>query len=259
MKSPEHLFRAFFRLAEARCAALLHTLRHGIQVNIHSAPDTKRIQHVICSCSRCPRLVEWREKVANEKVARFRSQSYWGKPVPSLGKQNASLLVVGLAPAAHGGNRTGRMFTGDRSGDWLYRALYEFGFANQPHSIDCSDGLELIDCYITAVLHCAPPLNKPTRQEILNCRPYLAREWQLLKEVRVVLALGRLAFDSIWTLLNQGAKGARPRFKHGLEVTLDADRTLIASFHPSQQNTFTGRLTDQMFLSVFKRARELVG
>ncbi|MCI0423105.1 MAG: uracil-DNA glycosylase [Acidobacteria bacterium] len=192
------------------------------------------------------------------KVARFQSFTYWGKPVPSLGDADARLLVVGLAPAAHGGNRTGRIFTGDRSGDWLYRALHRFGFANQPQSIDRDDGLRVKDCYVTAVLHCAPPLNKPQRDEIANCRPYLAREWELLTRVRVIVALGKLAFDNIWPLVSNQRQRRRPAFRHGLEIWLDSGQTLIASFHPSQQNTFTGKLTEPMFDGIFARARQLL-
>jgi uracil-DNA glycosylase family 4 len=217
-----------------------------------------KLQAFMPECRRCVRLVEWREKVAREKIARFRSWNYWGRPVPSLGDHNARLLVVGLAPAAHGGNRTGRVFTGDRSGDWLYRSLYKFGFANQPNSVDGNDGLELIDCYITAVLHCAPPANKPTPEEILNCRPYLLREWELLERIRVVVALGRLAFDHVWSIGTEGRRSKRPLFGHGSEVPLGRNKTLIASFHPSQQNTFTGKLTEAMLDAVFRRSRELI-
>ena len=223
---------------------------------IQQIPSVSDLQGVICQCRRCPRLVEWREKIASEKVARFQNCEYWGKPVPSLGRASAKLLIVGLAPAAHGGNRTGRIFTGDRSGDWLYRALHANGFSNQPRSADRHDGLKLIDCYITAVLHCAPPQNKPLPQEIMNCRPFLIRELQLLRQVQVIVALGMLAFDQIWTLLNPVDR--RPCFRHGLEVSLANHKTLIASFHPSQQNTFTGKLTAPMLHSIFSRARQLI-
>ncbi len=226
--------------------------------DLGSARNTDQLQRLICNCSLCPRLVEWRRKVAREKVARFSDQTYWGKPVPSLGQQDARLLLVGLAPAAHGGNRTGRMFTGDRSGDWLYRALHRFGFASQACSASREDGLELIDCYITAVLHCAPPQNKPEPQEIARCRPYLARELQLLQQVRVIVALGKLAFDNVWALSAANATIPRPKFCHGLEVSLNFNRTLIASFHPSQQNTFTGKLTEAMLDKIFERAGRLV-
>jgi uracil-DNA glycosylase family 4 len=221
------------------------------------------LQNEIIHCTRCPRLVAWREQVAREKVRRFAGEAYWGRPVPSLGDATAQLLIIGLAPAAHGGNRTGRVFTGDRSGDWLYRALYRAGFANQPTSTHRDDGLQLHDCYITAVIHCAPPANKPLPEEIANCRPYLLAELELLREVRVVVALGRVAFDA--AIANIGLATAsstkrqpRPQFKHGAEVMLAGGKRLLASFHPSQQNTFTGKLTEPMLDSIFTRARELI-
>jgi uracil-DNA glycosylase family 4 len=167
-------------------------------------------------------------------------------------------MIVGLAPAAHGGNRTGRIFTGDRSGDWLYRTLHRYRFASQPTSTDRNDGLELIDCYITAALHCAPPQNKPSTEEEANCRPFLIEEWRLLTEVRVVVALGKLAFDAIWTVVNGGTGRRKPAFRHGLEVEIGQKRTLLASYHPSQQNTFTGKLTEPMFDAVFLRCRQLL-
>ena len=222
------------------------------------------LQAEITSCSRCPRLVEWRELVAREKVRRFSLDEYWGKPVPSFGDQKARLLVVGLAPAAHGGNRTGRIFTGDRSGDWLYRALHKAGFANQPHSVDKRDGLKLKDCYITAVAHCAPPANKLLPQEISNCRTFLTSEVELLRNFKVVVALGRVAFDAALVACDTPAFGSResrkvkPSFGHGVEVQLAGARLLIASFHPSQQNTFTGKLTEPMFDSIFARAKEFI-
>ncbi len=218
-------------------------------------PTIEALHQSICKCELCPRLVAWTQEVARTKVARFKDFDYWGKPVPSLGRADARLLVVGLAPAAHGGTRTGRVFTGDRSGDWLYRALHRFGFANQPHSTDRDDGLTLADCYITAVLHCAPPLNKPQPKEVSNCKPYLARELELLTQVRVVVALGKIAFDNIWPLISQSLP-KRPPFRHALEVELPSGQTLIASFHPSQQNTFTGKLTEPMFDQIFARARQ---
>ena len=222
------------------------------------------LQKKIIHCELCPRLVEWRTSIAREKTLRFRDQEYWGKPVPSLGDSHARVLIVGLAPAAHGGNRTGRIFTGDRSGDWLYRALYRAGFANQPTSVSRNDGLALNDCYITAVIHCAPPANKPTPGEIDNCRPYLLREIELLNDVMVVVALGRLAFDRAISAIGleekepQGRRRARPPFKHGAEVSLRGGVTMVASFHPSQQNTFTGKLTEPMFDEVFSRARSII-
>jgi uracil-DNA glycosylase len=218
------------------------------------------LQRQIISCSICPRLVTHRERVSQEKVKRYRDWEYWGKPVPSFGDPKARLLIVGLAPAAHGGNRTGRIFTGDRSGDWLYGALYEAGFANQSTSVHKNDGLELKDCYITAAVHCAPPDNKPSPEEFVACRPYFVQELSLLKSVRVVLALGHLAFSSYLTVrreLRLPVPSPAPRFGHGSVCRLD-HVTLLGSYHPSQQNTFTGRLTRDMFLSVFRRARELI-
>lgn len=213
----------------------------------------------------CPRLVEWRERVAVEKVKRFQNEEYWGKPIPSFGDPAARLLVIGLAPAAHGGNRTGRMFTGDRSGDWLYRALHRAGFANQPASEHRGDGLALTDCYITAVIHCAPPDNKPLPDEIHNCRPFLHEEAELLRRVRVIVALGGLAFRAALGVFGPVQDRApdshqprKPKFAHGVEVTVRNDRHLIGSYHPSQQNTFTGRLTEEMLDAIFERARELI-
>jgi uracil-DNA glycosylase family 4 len=222
------------------------------------------LQKEIVKCELCPRLVEWRTSIAREKTLRFQDQEYWGRPVPSFGDPHARVLIVGLAPAAHGGNRTGRIFTGDRSGDWLYRALYRAGFANQPTSVRRNDGLELNDCYITAVIHCAPPLNKPAPDEIGNCRPYLLREIELLEGLTVVVALGRLAFDAAIAAIGleeqeqKGRRGPRPAFKHGAEARLRGGLSLIASFHPSQQNTFTGKLTEPMFDEVFSRTRALI-
>jgi uracil-DNA glycosylase family 4 len=221
------------------------------------------LKREVVDCTRCPRLVEWREQVAVEKVKRFQGDAYWGRPVPSLGNKGAKLLIIGLAPAAHGGNRTGRMFTGDRSGDWLYRALHRAGFANQSESVHCDDGLELIGCYITAVIHCAPPDNKPLPDEIMNCRPYLQREVENLTQIQVVVALGRLAFDTAFSVYGpdsgKPAKPAKPKFSHGAVTLLDNGITLIASYHPSQQNTFTGRLTEEMLDAIFCRARDIIG
>src|SRR5262245_55816008 len=215
-------------------------------------------QGEIIDCRRCPRLVEYREAVARNKVRRFRDCDYWGRPVPSLGPAGARLLVIGLAPAAHGGNRTGRIFTGDRSGDWLYRALYNFGFANQPTSTDRNDGLRLIDCYITAAIHCAPPDNKPLPSEFSNCRSYLLDELTHLKAVRVVVALGLIAFRAYFQARkNIGWENPSPQlpFGHGLAAKLPDGITVISSYHPSQQNTQTGKLTEKMFDEVFKQAR----
>jgi uracil-DNA glycosylase family 4 len=193
-------------------------------------------------------------------VKRYREWDYWGRPVPSFGDPQARLLIIGLAPAAHGGNRTGRVFTGDRSGDWLYGALYEAGFANQPTSIHKDDGLQLYDCYITAAVHCAPPENKPLPEEFAACRPYLLQELTLLKRVRVVMALGQIAFAAYLTARRESGLpilSPAPRFGHGCVFTLN-ETTLLGSYHPSQQNTFTGRLTREMFQAVFRTARKLV-
>ena len=220
-----------------------------------------RAKGEIVDCRQCPRLVEYREAVARNKVRRFRDWDYWGRPVPSLGPVGAELLIIGLAPAAHGGNRTGRIFTGDRSGDWLYRALYNFGFANQPTSIDRNDGLRLIDCYITAAIHCAPPDNKPLPSEFANCRPYLLEELQHLKKVHVVVALGLIAFKAYFGARKQLGwenPSPLPPFGHGLQARLSDGMIVISSYHPSQQNTQTGKLTEKMFDDVFRRAREIL-
>ena len=216
-------------------------------------------QGEIVDCRRCSRLVEYREAVALNKVRRFREWEYWGRPVPSLGDPKARLLIVGLAPAAHGGNRTGRIFTGDRSGDWLYRALFKFGFANQPNSTHRADGLRLIDSYITAAILCAPPDNKPLPAEFVNCRPYLLDELTHLKKVRVVVALGSIAFKTYFAARKQlgwSNPAPLPRFGHGLTTTLADGLSVISSYHPSQQNTQTGKLTERMFDEVFRVARE---
>jgi uracil-DNA glycosylase family 4 len=229
--------------------------------NLDNEKSLIALHKAMVGCAQCPRLVAWREQVAVEKVKRFQDETYWGKPVPSFGDLNARLLIVGLAPAAHGGNRTGRMFTGDRSGDWLYRALYRAGFASQPNSVSRDDGLELKDCYITAMAHCAPPDNKPTIEEINNCRPFLLREFAALKQVRVVVALGQLAFKATlesFKTFNAHLSFTATKFAHGAECGVH-DLTLIASYHPSQQNTFTGKLTEPMLDAIFKRARQLIG
>src|SRR5215813_12182143 len=218
-------------------------------------------QGEIVDCRRCPRLVEYRETVAREKVRRFKDQEYWGRPVPSLGESDSRLLIIGLAPAAHGGNRTGRIFTGDRSGDWLYRALYNFGFANQPTSTDRSDGLRLIDCYITAAIHCAPPDNKPLPSEFANCRPYFLEELQRLKNVKIVVPLGLIGFKTYFGARNQlGLQNPAPLppFGHGFVACLGDGMTLISSYHPSQQNTATGKLTEKMLDDVFRKARKIL-
>ena len=214
-----------------------------------------RVTQEVASCRACPRLVAWRELVAAEKRASFKDEVYWGRPVPGFGDPAASLLIVGLAPAAHGGNRTGRVFTGDRSGDWVYRALWKAGFANQPTSVSVDDGLRLTGAWVAAVVRCAPPANKPTPEERDRCLPYLVRELALLTEVRVLVALGQFAYDALCRLF---AVRPRPRFGHGVEVALPEGRTLLCSYHPSQQNTFTGTLTEPAFDAIFARARQLV-
>jgi uracil-DNA glycosylase family 4 len=200
--------------------------------------------------------------VARTKVARFRDQDYWGRPVPGFGDAEARVLIVGLAPAAHGANRTGRMFTGDSSGDWLYDALHRFGFASQPRSIDRTDGLELLDCYIAAAARCAPPDNKPSPDELTQCRPYLEAELALLPDVKVVITLGRIAHEAYLKAAgwwDRMAPPSRPPFAHGCLTTLPDGRSVLASYHPSRQNTNTGRLTRPMWYSVFGQARDLVG
>jgi uracil-DNA glycosylase family 4 len=212
----------------------------------------------VVGCRRCPRLVAWREQAAREAPARYRGERYWARPVPGFGDPKARLLVVGLAPAAHGGNRTGRAFTGDRSGEWLYRALHRAGFANQPTSTFADDGLQLLGAYIAAVVRCAPPGNKPTPQERDNCLEYLERELRLLDEVRVVVALGSFAWDGF--LRAAASLGHRPRpkprFGHGARAAI-GPWMLIGSYHPSQQNTFTRKLTEPMLDAIFAEARRL--
>ena len=225
------------------------------------ADDLERLARDVTACRSCPRLVAHRERVARTKRRQFRDQTYWGRPLAGFGDPRARLLIVGLAPAAHGGNRTGRMFTGDRSGDWLMRALHRAGFANHPRSVARGDGLRLRDAYITAALRCVPPDNKPTPGELRACRRYLVRERALLGRVRVIVALGRVAFTAV--LAAERARGAvlprpLPRFAHGALARV-GDVMLIASYHPSQQNTQTGRLSAAMLAGVFCRARRCVG
>jgi uracil-DNA glycosylase family 4 len=219
------------------------------------------LQERVSECRRCPRLVEWREKVAQEKRASFRDDDYWGRPVPAFGDPDARVLIIGLAPAAHGANRTGRMFTGDRSGDWLFRALHKAGFANQPESVDMHDGLVLKDIFITAAVRCAPPANKPLPSERDACRPWIDEEFDLLQHVRVVVVLGNFSYAQTLRILGERGHPVprpRPKFGHGAEVSLGS-LTLLASYHPSQQNTFTGTLTEEMFDAIWSRARELAG
>jgi uracil-DNA glycosylase family 4 len=210
----------------------------------------------VAACRLCPRLVAWREEVAAVKRAAFRDQTYWGRGVPGFGDPAARVLVLGLAPAAHGANRTGRVFTGDRSGDWLFRAMYRAGLANQPTSVSIDDGLSLTGAWVTAAVKCAPPGNKPLPAEREACRPFLLRELGLLAELGVVICLGAFAYEA--ACAEFGVR-PRPKFGHGVEVLAPNGLTLLCSFHPSQQNTFTGRLTEPMIDAVFERADELAG
>jgi uracil-DNA glycosylase family 4 len=222
----------------------------------------ERLNQRIVRCRLCPRLVPYRERIGCEKKREFRDWDYWAKPLPSLGDARARILIVGLAPAAHGANRTGRMFTGDSSGRWLFRALHKAGFANQPSWQRRDDGLELIDSYITAVCHCAPPDNKPSPKEIDNCSVYLDAELSGLKNLRVVIVLGKIAFDNCLKALRRAGvvlPKPLPRFAHNTVYRLGGDLpALIASYHPSRQNTNTGKLTEPMFDAVFTRARRLL-
>jgi uracil-DNA glycosylase family 4 len=210
----------------------------------------------VAACRRCPRLVAWREEVARTGRASYAGQTYWGRGVPGFGDPRAALVIVGLAPAAHGANRTGRMFTGDRSGDWLFAALHRAGFASQPTSTAADDGLMLHDAYITASVHCAPPANKPRPDERANCATYLARELALLDGAAVVVALGQFAWQALAAYYEPRP---RPAFGHLAEAPLPDGLVLLGSYHPSQQNTFTGTLTEPMFDAVFTRASEVIG
>jgi uracil-DNA glycosylase family 4 len=216
-----------------------------------------RVSREVVGCERCPRLRAWCLEVARTKVRRFRDEVYWGRPIPGFGDPRARLLVVGLAPAAHGGNRTGRVFTGDRSGDFLFAGLFRAGFASQPESTGRDDGLRLRDCYVAPVARCAPPANKPTPAEVASCREYLAREWALLGDVRAVLVLGRIALDGFLAMLREAGRDV-PRglaFGHGVVHDLGDGVRLFCSFHVSQQNTFTGRLTPRSFDAVLAKVK----
>lgn len=222
-------------------------------------PSWTSLNKQIVTCQRCPRLREHCQNIAEQKRRSFQNWTYWGKPVPNLGDAKARLLIVGLAPAAHGANRTGRMFTGDRSGDWLFRALHKAGFANQAEATSRNDGLKLTNCAITAICHCAPPYNKPMKEEVANCRQWLAETINLLNPT-VFLALGQIAWKGVVDelLAQHWLEGRRPKFGHGVQVELSDNRWLLGSYHPSQQNTFTGRLTEPMFDDVFREAKRLL-
>ena len=227
-----------------------------------SAPEAAlaALDAEVVSCRRCPRLVDWRERVAAEKRAAFAGETYWGRPITGFGDPSARVLVLGLAPAAHGGNRTGRVFTGDRSGDWLFASMWRCGFANQPVSVSREDGLELRGAYVTAAVRCAPPANKPLPAERDACFPYLLRELELLRELRVVVCLGGFAWEAALrarAALGEPVPRPRPKFGHGAELPSSGRLHLLGCYHPSQQNTFTGRLTEPMTDAVFLRAREL--
>jgi uracil-DNA glycosylase family 4 len=225
-------------------------------------PLWETLQNDITSCNQCPRLRTHCTAIAETKRAAFRDHTYWAKPIPNLGDPSARLLILGLAPAAHGANRTGRMFTGDRSGDFLFEAMHATGFCNQPTSLHKEDGLELIDCLITATAHCAPPANKPTPEEIANCQPFLDRTIDAMPNLRGILALGKIGFDAALTIYRRRgwlpAKGKRPAFAHGACYRFDSAPFLIATYHPSQQNTFTGKLTQPMLQKIFSTARGML-
>jgi uracil-DNA glycosylase family 4 len=224
-------------------------------------PIWQTLPNDLTNCQRCPRLREHCTAIAQTRRAAFREDTYWGKPIPNLGDPSAHLLILGLAPAAHGANRTGRMFTGDRSGDFLFQAMHATGFCNQPTSVHSGDGLELIDCLITATAHCAPPANKPTPEEIVNCQPFLDRTFDAMPNLRGILALGKIGFDAALTIYKRRgwlAKGPRPAFAHGALHRFENAPFLLATYHPSQQNTFTGKLTQPMLQKVFRTAKSLL-
>lgn len=221
---------------------------------VSGSTELERLAAEISSCRACPRLVAWREEVAATRRAAYRDETYWARPVPGFGDPQATIVLVGLAPGAHGSNRTGRMFTGDRSGEWLYASLYRAGLANQPTGVSVDDGLRLHRTWITAAVRCAPPANKPTTDERDRCHPFLVRELAALGEARVLVALGQFAYDVVARMFDIRP---RPRFGHGVEVGLGEGRTLLCSFHPSQQNTFTGKLTEAMLDDIFQRAVQL--
>ena len=231
-----------------------------LMADLEHIPSLEALNQVMINCNRCPRLVAWREEVAHVKRRAYRDWEYWGRPVPGFGDPEARLYILGLAPAAHGGNRTGRSFTGDSSGDFLYRALYQAGFANQPTSISREDGLMLRDAYIGASARCAPPGNKPTREELINCRPYVMAELRLLKNLQGIVALGAIAFETVLATYRQmGNPIPRLKFGHGIWYQLSQGLPwVMGSYHPSQQNTQTGRLTPAMFESIWVQARGML-
>jgi len=230
-------------------------------MEIETGEAMSALQARIVACTRCPRLVAWREAAALNPPLRHRGQEYWARPVPSLGSADAELVLVGLAPGMHGSNRTGRMFTGDKSGEWLFRALYRAGFANQPESNHRDDDLRLNAAFITATCRCAPPGNKPLPEEIGNCREYLLEELHLLPRMKVMLGLGKIGFDAAFDAaraVGYTNTRVRPKFGHGAEFALNPRLWLLGSYHPSQQNTFTGKLTEPMFDAVFARAAQIL-
>ncbi len=222
--------------------------------------DLERLQQIVVRCRKCPRLVSYLQRVSEMRPKRFQGWDYWSKPLPSFGDPNARVLIVGLAPAANGGNRTGRMFTGDRSGEWLFEALYQFGFANQPNSSRRDDGFSLTDGYITATIRCAPPDNKPLPEEVENCRPYFLRELDFLSGIKILVPLGQIAFtQTLKSLRQKGFEIPALTFGHGRVYSLPNGQTLITTYHPSQQNTQTGKLTRPMFHKIFEMARKSLG
>ena len=212
----------------------------------------------VISCRKCPRLINYISRVSKDKVPRYKDWCYWGRPLPGFGDPESRLLIIGLAPAAHGGNRTGRMFTGDSSGDWLIRALYETGFSNQPRSVSRDDGLKLVSAYVTAVVRCAPPRNRPLAEEIRSCAEYLLEEVRLLDKVEIVLTLGRIAFDTYMRYVYPRNSKLKPRFQHGGFYRIESMPSIVTSYHPSRQNTQTGRLTWEMWVSIFEKIKQML-
>jgi uracil-DNA glycosylase family 4 len=250
------------RVRQGRAPGAASGGRPSGQVRDEAPATLAALSAEVVACRRCPRLVDWRERVASEKRAAYADETYWGRPIPGFGDPRARILVLGLAPAAHGGNRTGRVFTGDRSGDWLFAALWRCGLASQPESRSRDDGLELRGAYVTAAVRCAPPANKPLPAEREACARYLVRELELLRELRAIVCLGAFAWDAALrarAALGEPAPRPKPRFGHGVELASSGRWPLLGCYHPSQQNTFTGRLTEPMMDAVLLRARELAG